>query len=205
MRHITKVIANVSIEHHKLDHTPLLDLSSLRHIVSKHEQDSDDEVLANNDDDDDDVAVVYSGEVARGHGGDGGVDDRPLHIRLAPFAKAGEAREKIQFELNDRGTLLPLGDHAAQWSNLLGEIVREFLMYYPFWHKIKEEKKAGDLGTLMQYIDLTPHIQSKLWSKIKKGIEQHMAKIYVDNKSALKKEHWVLKPDGTRDVAEIRS
>ncbi|GJR38133.1 hypothetical protein Tco_1213817 [Tanacetum coccineum] len=55
---------------------------------------------------------------------------------------------KIQFELNDKGTLLPLGDHAAQWSNLIGEIVREFLMYYPSWHEIKEEKKARVLGIL---------------------------------------------------------
>ncbi|GJY30553.1 hypothetical protein Tco_0414048 [Tanacetum coccineum] len=33
MRHISKVIANVSIEHHKKNHTPLLDSSSLRHNV----------------------------------------------------------------------------------------------------------------------------------------------------------------------------
>ncbi|GJY93784.1 hypothetical protein Tco_0509566 [Tanacetum coccineum] len=32
-----------------------------------------------------------------------------------------------------------------------------------------------------------------------------MAKIYVDNKSVLKKEHWILNPNGTRDMASIRS
>ncbi|GKC38681.1 hypothetical protein Tco_1051065 [Tanacetum coccineum] len=32
-----------------------------------------------------------------------------------------------------------------------------------------------------------------------------MAKVYDDNKSTLKKEHWILKPDGTRGVAGIRS
>ncbi|GJR94127.1 hypothetical protein Tco_0266301 [Tanacetum coccineum] len=36
--------------------------------------DFDDEDLANDDDD-----VVMSADVARGHGGDGGGDDRPLH------------------------------------------------------------------------------------------------------------------------------
>ncbi|GJX84572.1 DIE2/ALG10 family protein, partial [Tanacetum coccineum] len=83
---------------------------------------------------------------------------------------------KIRFEWNDRSTMLHLGEHAAQWSNLVGEIVREFLMYYPSWHKIKEEKKARVLGKLMQHFDLTPHIRFKLWPKIKKGIDQHMAK-----------------------------
>nr|GEY05761.1 hypothetical protein [Tanacetum cinerariifolium] len=83
----------------------------------------DDEVLTN---DDDDVVVVYS----RGHGGDAGGDDRPLHVRLAPVAEEGEAEN-------------PTGE-----SNLIGEIIREFPMYYPSWHKIEPEKKAGVLGSL---------------------------------------------------------
>ncbi|GKC27827.1 hypothetical protein Tco_1035121 [Tanacetum coccineum] len=53
--------------------------------------------------------------------------------------------------------------------------------------------------------DLTPHMQSLLWPKIQKGIEQQLAKIYTDNKSALKHEHWVLKLDGTPDEEGIRS
>ncbi|GKE85540.1 hypothetical protein Tco_1559282, partial [Tanacetum coccineum] len=49
-------------------------------------------------------------------------------------------------------------------------------------------------------------MQSDLWPKIKKGIEQHLAKIYTDNKSALKAEHWVPNPDdGTYDVEGVRS
>ncbi|GJU71334.1 hypothetical protein Tco_1262739 [Tanacetum coccineum] len=69
----------------------------------------------------------------------------PLHVRLALVAK----------------------------SNLVGELAKEYLMYYPSWHtwhKIEEEKKAGVLGRLMQHFDLTPRIRSKLWPKIKKGI-----------------------------------
>nr|GEY28243.1 hypothetical protein [Tanacetum cinerariifolium] len=49
-------------------------------------------------------------------------------------------------------------------------------------------------------------MQSDLWPKIKKGIEQHLAKIYTDNKSTLKAEYWVANPDdGTYDVESIRS
>ncbi|GKB31302.1 hypothetical protein Tco_0870703 [Tanacetum coccineum] len=92
----------------------------------------------------------------------------------------------------------------AHWSNLLCKIVREFPTYYP-WLKIKPEKKVGVIGTIRQHFYLTSHIQSKLWLKIGKGIEHHLAKIYVDNKSSFKKEHWVLQPEGMRDVEGIRS
>nr|GFA71559.1 hypothetical protein [Tanacetum cinerariifolium] len=37
----------------------------------------------------------------------------------------------IQFEFDDRETLMPLGDHAAHWANYLGELVREFPLHYP--------------------------------------------------------------------------
>ncbi|GJS93019.1 hypothetical protein Tco_0799987 [Tanacetum coccineum] len=146
--------------------------------------DSDDVFLAN-DDDDDDVAIVYS-NVARGHGGDSGGDDRPPPRPICtgcrgeaenPTGEAGKpGPQKIRFKFNDKGTLLPLGDHATQWSNLISEIIREFPIYYPCWHKIKPKKKAGVLGTLKQQFDLTPHIQSNLWPTIQKGIEQHLAK-----------------------------
>nr|GEV51013.1 hypothetical protein [Tanacetum cinerariifolium] len=84
--------------------------------------DSDDEVLTN--DDDDDVVVVL---VARGHDGDGGGDD-PSRPPPRPIRT---------------GTMLHLGENFAQWSNLIGEIVREYPMYYPFWNKIAEEKRRG--------------------------------------------------------------
>ncbi|GJV67451.1 hypothetical protein Tco_1482960 [Tanacetum coccineum] len=44
--------------------------------------------------------------------------------------------------------LMPLGDHASHWSNLLGEILREFPMHYPSWHKIEAERKARVLGKI---------------------------------------------------------
>ncbi|GJQ97581.1 hypothetical protein Tco_0008720 [Tanacetum coccineum] len=39
-------------------------------------------------------------------------------------------------------------------------------------------------------------MQSTVWPDINKGIEQHLAKTYTDNKSTLKKEYWVLKLTG---------
>ncbi|GJU20931.1 hypothetical protein Tco_1154273 [Tanacetum coccineum] len=114
--------------------------------------------------------------------------------------------QAIRFEWSDRGTLMPLGDHAAHWANLLREIVREFPMHFRSWHNIPEERKAGVMGKIGTQFDLTPHVQSDLWPKIKKGIEQYLAKIYTDNKSSLKAEHWVANPDGrTYDVEGIRS
>nr|GEV86023.1 hypothetical protein [Tanacetum cinerariifolium] len=38
----------------------------------------------------------------------------------------------IQFEVDDRETLMPLGDHAAHWANNLEELVRELPLHYPF-------------------------------------------------------------------------
>ncbi|GJS25827.1 hypothetical protein Tco_0486447 [Tanacetum coccineum] len=51
------------------------------------------------------------------------------------------------FEFSDRGMLMPLGDHMAHWSNLLGEIVREFPMALPFCKDI-DEGKTGDIRNI---------------------------------------------------------
>ncbi|GKA90097.1 hypothetical protein Tco_0811909 [Tanacetum coccineum] len=116
--------------------------------------------------------------------------------------------QQIRFEWSDRGTLMPLDDHAAHWANLLEEIVREFPMHYCSWHIISAEKKVGVLGKIGSQFDLTPHMQSdpENWIKINTAIQQHLAKIYMDNKSALKAEYWIANPeDGTYDVEHIRS
>ncbi|GJU52139.1 hypothetical protein Tco_1225853 [Tanacetum coccineum] len=78
-------------------------------------------------------------------------------------------------------------------------------MHCPSWRKIELERKAGVIGNIRSQFDLTQHMQSPFWLKIQKGIEQQLAKIYTDNKSALKHEHWVLKPDRTPDEEGIRS
>ncbi|GKC06065.1 hypothetical protein Tco_0997675 [Tanacetum coccineum] len=177
--------------------------------------DSDDEDLVNVDDDD-----GMSADVARGHSGDGGGDDRPPPHQLAGGCrgkgtrkpnlggrKAGRMHTRketrnlglrkitdelgpqpIRFEWKDNGTMLPLGDHSSHWANLLGEIVREFPMHFGSWRSIPPERKAGVLG------------------KIGKGVDQHLAKIYTDNKSSSKRDYWVKNPDDeTYDVEAIRS
>ncbi|GJZ71720.1 hypothetical protein Tco_0635571 [Tanacetum coccineum] len=45
--------------------------------------------------------------------------------------------------------MLHLGENTARWSNLIGELVREYSMYYPAWHKIEEEKRVHIMGWLM--------------------------------------------------------
>ncbi|GJV74391.1 hypothetical protein Tco_1505975 [Tanacetum coccineum] len=175
--------------------------------------DSVDEDLVNVVDDDDDVAM--SSDVARGHGGDGGGDDRPpshqARVPENPIWVAGKRAGcipvrrpgntftdlhgpvPIRFEWNDRETLMPFGDHAAHWANYLGELVKELLTYYPSWRQTQ--------------FDLKPHMKFERWPKIYTGIQQHLQKIYNGNKSALKAQHWVQNPDmmtGLNDVSHQR-
>nr|GFC66794.1 hypothetical protein [Tanacetum cinerariifolium] len=48
-----------------------------------------------------------------------------------------------RFEVDDRETLMPVGDHAAHWANYLRELVREFPLHYPSWREMPPERKAG--------------------------------------------------------------
>ncbi|GJW30500.1 hypothetical protein Tco_0047375 [Tanacetum coccineum] len=60
-------------------------------------------------------------------------------------------------------------------------------------------------GSWSQNFDLAPQMRSKLRSNIEKGIKQHFAKVYADNKSYLKRTYWSVKPGKMRDVESIRS
>nr|GEW72035.1 hypothetical protein [Tanacetum cinerariifolium] len=53
--------------------------------------------------------------------------------------------QPIRFEWKDNGTMLPLGKNSTHWANLLGEIVRGFLMHFGSWRNILPERKAGVL------------------------------------------------------------
>ncbi|GJS78137.1 retrotransposon gag domain, retroviral aspartyl protease [Tanacetum coccineum] len=154
---------------------------------------SDDEDLANDDDDDVDV---MSADVARGHGGDGGGDDRPPTSDTHRLPRQGHP-ETQQGRPKSRQTRYPRANQEP-W------IAREFPMHYLAWRKIEPERKARGMGLIRTQFDLAPHMQSNHWSDIYKGIHQQLAKIYTDNKLALKKEHWVAKLDGIYDV-EIES
>nr|GFD39456.1 hypothetical protein [Tanacetum cinerariifolium] len=87
-----------------------------------------------------------STDVAQGHDGDGGGDDRPPPYQV-PTGCGGclGNRDKsgpvlIRFEVDDRETLMPLGDHAAPWANYLGELVRELPLHYPSWRQMPPER-----------------------------------------------------------------
>nr|GEW42702.1 reverse transcriptase domain-containing protein [Tanacetum cinerariifolium] len=55
----------------------------------------------------------------------------------------------IQFELHDKQTVMPLGDHAAHWSSYIGEGISGVPLYYPSWLKVPKERKVAlitDIG-----------------------------------------------------------
>ncbi|GJU08980.1 retrotransposon protein, putative, ty3-gypsy subclass [Tanacetum coccineum] len=183
---------------------------------------SDDEDLTNVDDDD---GVEMSADVARGHDGDGGGDDRKgtrkpnlggrkagrLHTRQETrnlgLKKITDDKGPvpIRFEWDDKKTMMPLGDHASHWSNYLGELIREMPLYYPSWQKVPAERKAAIVTKIGTQFDLKPHMQSQHWTYINAGIQQHLQKLYNNNKASLKAAHWVINPEtGTYDVESIR-
>jgi hypothetical protein len=49
----------------------------------------------------------------------------------------------IQFDVGDKQTLNPLGNHAAHWGNYIGEVVRKVPLYYPSWEKVPKQRKAA--------------------------------------------------------------
>ncbi|GKA11206.1 hypothetical protein Tco_0690639, partial [Tanacetum coccineum] len=80
---------------------------------------------------------------ARGHGGDGGGDD-PSRPPAGPIgtgcrgvgswkATKGGDRDGGR-KVNDKGTMIHIGPTAARWSNLAGELVREFQINTLTWH-----------------------------------------------------------------------
>ncbi|GJX05858.1 hypothetical protein Tco_0193790 [Tanacetum coccineum] len=186
----------------------------------------DDEVLANDDDDDDDD--VMSATVARGHGDDCGDDDpsRPPPRLIGTDCRGvgGRNTTKRGREGGRQGTrelcyhtLSPHHTHRT---------VRNYsstTLIYPSHDRAsvptphgtggrqgpaKDEKQEHWMVAFAQrklWLSVWRLIEDLIWPKIKKGIDQHMAKVYVDNKSALKAKHWSVRPDGTRDVAAIRS
>ncbi|GJW30582.1 hypothetical protein Tco_0047457 [Tanacetum coccineum] len=110
----------------------------------------------------------------------------------------------IRFKVNDRETLVPLGDHAAHWANYLGELVRELLLHYPSWRQMPPEQKAGVVENIGTQFDLRPHMESDRWPQIYAGIQQHLQKIYNGKKAALKERYWVPEEDGTYDLERLR-
>nr|GEU33689.1 hypothetical protein [Tanacetum cinerariifolium] len=142
--------------------------------------DSDNEDLVNVDDD----GVDMSADVARGHGGDDGGDDRPPthHIPIGCegcFVNRGKGTRKPNLGGRKAGRL-----HTCQETRNLGlkkitddkgpVLIREMPLYYPFWQKVLMKRKAAILTKIGTQFDLTPHMQSQRWTNINAGIQQHL-------------------------------
>ncbi|GJW11441.1 F-box domain containing protein [Tanacetum coccineum] len=111
----------------------------------------------------------------------------------------------IRFELRDKQTVMPLGDHAAHWSSYIGEVIRGVPLYYSSWLKVPKEQKAALITNIGTQFDLRPHMESPDWTEINAGIQQHLQKAYNTNKAAFKAQHEVIDPTtGTYNVEKIR-
>nr|GFA24740.1 F-box domain, leucine-rich repeat domain, L domain-like protein [Tanacetum cinerariifolium] len=111
----------------------------------------------------------------------------------------------IQFEIRDKQTVMPLGDHATHWSSYIWEVIRGVPLYYPSWLKVPKERKAVLIIEIRTQFDLRPHIESPKWIEINAGIQQHLQKAYNTNKAAFRAHHWVIDPTTeTHNVEKIR-
>ncbi|GKA82190.1 hypothetical protein Tco_0788938, partial [Tanacetum coccineum] len=160
-------------------------------------------------------------DVARSHGGDGGGEDHPPPYHVAtdyggcfanrdpePLVKGNADKQgpiPIRFEVRDKKSLMPLGDHAAHWSSYIGEVIRGVPLYYPSWLKVPKERKAALITDIGTQFDLRPHMKSPDWTVIEASIQQHLQKAYNTNKAAFKAQHWVIDTEiGTYNVEKIR-
>ncbi|GJU48257.1 hypothetical protein Tco_1217812 [Tanacetum coccineum] len=161
--------------------------------------DSDDEDLINLNIND--GVNVMSADVARGHGGEGGGDDRlpPYQIPTGCEGCLGNrGNPKTRFRWQESGqAAYPPGDPEPR-------LVRELPLHYPSWRQMPPERKAGVVAKIGTQFDLRPHMESDRWPQIYAGIQQHLQKIYNGKKAALKERYWVPEEDGTYDLERLR-
>ncbi|GJR61656.1 hypothetical protein Tco_1503818 [Tanacetum coccineum] len=167
--------------------------------------DSDDEDLVNVEDDD--GVDVMSADVAGGHGGDDGGDDRPPihHISTGCadcFSNRGKGKRKTNLGGRKAGRL-----HTRQETrNLrLKKIIDGDAFALPFLEPVLAERKAGLVAKIRTQFDLKLHMQSQRWTDINAGIQQHLQELYSTNKASLKATRWVINLEtGTYDVESNR-
>nr|GEY80169.1 hypothetical protein [Tanacetum cinerariifolium] len=152
--------------------------------------DSDNEDLINVDDDSVDK---MSADVARSYDGNGGGKGKRKPNLGGKAAGRLNTRDKtrnlsvkeitdtkgpvpIQFELHDKQTIMPLGEHATHWSSYIGEVIRGVPLYYPSWLKVLKKRKATFITYFRTQFDLRPHMESPDWTEINTGIQQHLQK-----------------------------
>nr|GEW37461.1 hypothetical protein [Tanacetum cinerariifolium] len=162
--------------------------------------DSDDEDIVNLDIDDG-VSVVYS-NVARGHDGDGGGDDRPPPYQIPTGCGGclGKGTRKPNFGARRADKM-----HTRQETRNLGlKAITDKNGPVPIWFEFGDRETLIPLGDhaahWANYLgELNPIVGQKSAS-----IQQHLQKIYNGKKVALKERYWVPDEDGTYDVECIR-
>nr|GEZ87437.1 hypothetical protein [Tanacetum cinerariifolium] len=108
----------------------------------------------------------------------------------------------IRFEVRDKQTLMPLGEHAAYWSSYIGEVIRGVPLYHPSWLKVLKEPKAtltADIGT---QFDLRPHMESPDWTEIHADIQQNIARAAQNRQNRAKST--VISRHRSRSLARLR-
>nr|GEW56383.1 hypothetical protein [Tanacetum cinerariifolium] len=85
----------------------------------------------------------------------------------------------IRFDVRDKQTLMPLGDHAAHWSSYIGEVIMGVPLYYPSWLKVSKARKASLNTNIETQFDLRPHMESPDWTEIDVGIQQQLQKVHI--------------------------
>nr|GEV24092.1 F-box domain, leucine-rich repeat domain, L domain-like protein [Tanacetum cinerariifolium] len=74
--------------------------------------------------------------------------DKTLNLSLKEITDT-KGPVPIRFEVRDKQTLMPLGEHAAHWSSYIGEVIRGVPLYHPSWLKVPKEQNAAliaDIG-----------------------------------------------------------
>nr|GEY59995.1 hypothetical protein [Tanacetum cinerariifolium] len=166
------------------------------------------------------VLVKKSTDVARSHDGDGkgkrkpnlggmaagrlNTRDKTQNLSLKEITDT-KGPVPIRFEVRDKQTLMPLGEHATHWSSYIEEVIRGVPLYHLSWLKVPKERKAVLIVDIVTQFDLRSHIESPDWTEIHAGIQHHLQKAYNTNKAAFKAHHWVIDPTaGTYNVEKIR-
>nr|GEX60484.1 RNA-directed DNA polymerase, eukaryota, reverse transcriptase zinc-binding domain protein [Tanacetum cinerariifolium] len=145
------------------------------------------------------IDSVAEADVERGHGGDGGGDDRPpthhIPIGCGGFVNRGKGTRKPNLDRRKAGRL-----HTRQETQNLrlikttddkGPVPIRFE-----WDDKKTmmplERKVAILTKIGTQFDLKPHMQSQRWTDINAGIRQHLQKLYNTSKASLKAAQWVI-------------
>nr|GEW67170.1 hypothetical protein [Tanacetum cinerariifolium] len=190
------------------------DITDDEYALSHDLADSDNEDLINVDDDD----------VARSHDGDGGGKGKRKPNLGSRAAGRLNTRDKtrnlslkeiidtkgpvpIQFELRDKQTVMPLGDHVAHWSSYIGEVIRGMPLYYPSWLKVPKVRKAALITDIGTQFDLRPHMKSPDWTEINAGIQQDLQKVNIARAAQNRQnraQSTVISRQGSQSLARLR-